>query len=70
MYVELIIIQSYAFIRMTAWRLRKMTNEELKETLKSWIELLSKDGANTKSQVKLQIQAVLYQLENEVKDNG
>ncbi len=47
-----------------------MTNEELKETLKSWIELLSKDGANTKSQVKFQIQAVLYQLENEVKDNG
>ena len=47
-----------------------MEKEELKEILKSWIELLSRDGANTKELVKLQMQAVLNGLENEVKDNG
>ena len=41
-----------------------MTDEELKETLEKWIDLLSKDGVNSKAQVRLQMQAVLYGLKN------
>ena len=36
----------------------------IEESLEIWIDLLSKDGVNSKAQVKLQMQAVLYGLKN------
>jgi len=36
----------------------------MEESLEIWIDLLSKDGVNSKAQVKLQMQAVLYGLKN------
>ena len=36
----------------------------IEESLEIWIDLLSKDGVNSKAQVRLQMQAVLYGLKN------
>ena len=46
-----------------------MNDKELKELLSRWLDLLQKDGKNTKLQVKNEIKAVLEDLGNAKETN-